>query len=126
MPVFLDVSSVLTDPMFADTSLRCTRQRQTVGDDGIAVNTTQTLPFVGVVTSASGTVLEREAEGSRVSGSINIVTRFHLEDGKTSLAADVVCWCGRQYTVVDVQNYTRYGVGHVQATCELLPLSGGR
>lgn len=122
----LDVSSVLTDPMFADGSLRCIRQKQTVGDNGIAVSTTQTLPFVGVVTAASGTVLEREAEGSRVSGSINIITRFWLEDGKTALAADIVTWKGRRYTVADVQDYTSYGVGFIQATCELLPISGGR
>jgi galactose-6-phosphate isomerase len=122
----LDVSSVLTDPLFADMSLRCIRQRQTVGTDGIAVNTPVPVPFSGVVTAASGTVLEREAEGSRVSGSINIVTRFWLEDGKNSLAADIVTWKGRRYTVADVQDYSRYGPGFIQATCELLPITGGR
>lgn len=122
---FLDVSSVLTDPLFADLSLRCIRSAQTVGDDGIAVETTQTIPFAGVVTAVSGTVLEREAEGSRVSGSISIVTKFRLEDGKNTLAADVVSWCGKRYTVSDVQDYARYGAGFVQATCELLPIAGG-
>lgn len=122
----LDVSSVLTDPLFADRSLKCIRQKQTIGDDGLAVNTTQTIAFIGVVTAASGTVLEREAEGSRVSGSISVITRHLLVDGKNGLAADEVQYNGRRYVVSDVQDYSRYGAGFVQATAELLAISGGR
>lgn len=47
---FLDVSEVLLDPDFMDTSLVCHRQVQTVDEDNFATNTPQDIPFSGVVT----------------------------------------------------------------------------
>jgi hypothetical protein len=122
----LDVSSVLLSPEFCDTRLKCIRSSQTVGDDGIAVNTTQTTRFSGVVTADSGLDLRRDPEGSRVTGTISIITMFFLQDGKSGEAADIVCWQGRQYTVIDVQDYSRYGRGFIEAKAELIPVSGGR
>ena len=122
---FLDVTEVLDDPELADFSLVCTRQTQVVGENGIAVNSSTTLPFSGVVTSDTGDVLERLAAGSYIKGSITIHTRFILRDGQSGEDAALVIWQGRQYTVPDVNAYSAWGRGFVGARCELLPLSGG-
>ncbi|WP_248322031.1 hypothetical protein [Caballeronia sp. Sq4a] len=124
MPL-LDVSDLLTDPDFVDTSLTCTRSAQTVGDDGMAVNAPTVTPFSGVVTNDSGDQLRRRPDGTMIEGSITIHTRFQLIDGKTGFDADIVTWQGRQYTVVNVRDWSTYGRGFVAAQCELMPFSGG-
>lgn len=120
---FLDVTEVLLDPDFFD-SLVCTRNVQTVGDDGLAANVDTDTPFIGVVTSDSGDVLVRLATGSRVKGSILVVTKFRLLEGAPGIDADVVTWDGSRYTVTTVNNYSRYGAGFVEAYCDLIPIQG--
>jgi hypothetical protein len=124
MPL-LDVSDLLTDPDFVDNSLTCTRSAQTVGDDGMAVNTPTVTAFSGVVTNDTGDQLMRGPDGARIDGSITIHTRFQLIDGKVGFDADVVTWQGRQYTVVNVRDWSTYGQGFVAAQCALIPFSGG-
>ena len=121
----LDVSEVLNSPEFIDTTLVCTRQVQTVGDDGLALNTTTTIPFSGVVTREPGDILERLAGGSIIKGTIRIHTTFVLDDGGPGKSADIVTWQTRQYTVTDVDDYSTWGAGFVSARCEVLALSGG-
>ena len=132
MPL-LDVSDLLTDPDFVQYGLTCKRNVQTVGEDGIAEDIPTLFNFTGVVTSAAGDALNRLAEGSRVASTITICTRFHLRAGNQVNDADVVTIPGRccnsplpaiQYTVTQVNDYTRYGVGFIEATCEALPLYG--
>jgi hypothetical protein len=126
MPL-LDVSSVLDNPMFkeAPKSLIRVRNMQTVGEDGRAVNNPCNTPFDGVVTSDTGDVLTRLAEGSYIKGSIVVHTSCELIDGLDGKDADIVIWKGRQYTVSSVNDYSTYGRGFVAATCEPLKLSGG-
>jgi galactose-6-phosphate isomerase len=123
MPL-LDVSDVLDDPLFADDTLICTRNRQTMGQDGRAIDSGVPIPFSGVVTPASGQQLSRKPEGESMRGSISIITRFVLFSGKSGYSADIVTWNGVQYTVSDILDYSRFGAGFVQATADLLPLSG--
>lgn len=122
---FLDVTNVLFNPAFLDSTLTVTRSTQTVGSNGLAVNTQTVTPFSGVVTAGRGSSLRREGEGSRIEGDIKISTTFALQDGRAGGDADVVAWTGRQYTVKDVKDYTTYGAGFVTAICVLVPLSGG-
>jgi len=124
MPL-LDVSEVLTDPDFVDTTLQCTRQDQTVGENGRATNAPSITPFAGVVVNDAGDLLLRIAEGERIVRSITIYTKFRLVDGRDGRSADLVTWQGAQYTVTNVANWSAYGAGFVAATCDLLPLSGG-
>jgi galactose-6-phosphate isomerase len=122
---YLDCSDILTDPDFVQ-QLLCVRQFQTVGNDGIAVNAPPlNLKFFGFVTAVRGFELERNPEGQLISGTILIVTRFRLTDGKgDSVAADVVQIGIKQYTVTTIEDYSQYGRGMVQATCTLLPYGG--
>ena len=131
MPL-LDVSEILLDPDFVTLGLICSRQVQMVNEDGLATNTPVIFTFSGVVTSISGEVLNRIAIGERISGKILICTRFRLMDGNSANSADIItinkCGCSTadslSYTVVQVNNYSKYGAGFVEAVCELIPLSG--
>lgn len=126
MPL-LDVSDVLTDPDLLDW-LFVTRNVQTMVD-GYAVNTPSSWKFYGVVTSAGGISLQRRAEGQRMEQRILVITRTRLVDGRikadgTANSADIVTWDDTTYTVVNVDPYKRYGRGFVQATCDLIPITG--
>ncbi|CCS30251.1 MULTISPECIES: hypothetical protein [Enterobacteriaceae] len=128
---FLDVSDVLMDPDFLDTSLVCHRQIQTVDADNFPTNTPQDIPFSGVVTVDRSLEAKRMAAGQNINGAILIVTQFRLTQGQPEtdtaprLDADIVTYSGRDYRVTFVDPYTRYGAGFVQAHCELLDFDGG-
>ena len=121
---WLDVSSVLLDPMFADNTLTVTRNSQTVGNDGLATLAIVTTPFIGVVTSISGSVLNRVAEGEYITDTIMIHTKYRLTDGQLGLTADIINWGGVSWAVTNVNSYSTYGSGFISAVCTLKPLSG--
>lgn len=120
----LDVTDVLLDPDFMDTSLVCNRMTQTIDTHGRAQNVAASTPFYGVVTSDKGDILHRNADGSRIIGSITIHSPFRLIDGAVGIDADEIVWQGNIYTVVNVNDYSHFGQGFVCATCDLKPLSG--
>jgi hypothetical protein len=120
----LDVTHVLANPAFSG-SLSVTRNAQTVGTNGLAVNTPTVISFAGVAFPKRAATLRRDSEGARITGSIQIVTTFALVDGRTGADADVVTYNGRRYTVAEIEDYSTYGAGFIIATCDLLPLSGG-
>ncbi|HGE8275512.1 TPA: head-tail adaptor [Serratia marcescens] len=121
----LDVTDVLFDPEFCDTSLIVTRNLQTVDDDGFATNAPVKMPFVGVVTVDRSLEARRMIAGQVVTGAILIVTTERLTAGQTARDADIVTYQNRDYRVTFVDPYTAYGAGFVQAHCELLPFDGG-
>lgn len=120
----LDVTDVLLDPDFMDAGLLCNRMTQTVDDNGRAANAVTQTRFAAVVTSDKGDILHRNADGSRIIGSITLHTPFRLMDGAAGQDADEIVWQGRTYTVVSVNDYSHFGRGFVCATCDLKPLSG--
>lgn len=128
---FLDVTDVLMDPDFCDTSLVCHRQIQTVDDDNFPINTAQDIPFSGVVTVDRALEAKRMTAGQNINGAILIVTQFRLTQGQVAngtdpdLDADVVTYNGRKYRVTFVDPYVSYGAGFVQAHCELVDFDGG-
>ncbi|CAI2023657.1 head-tail adaptor [Serratia marcescens] len=124
MPI-LDVTDVLFDPDFCDTSLIVTRNQQTVDDDGFATNAPVKMPFAGVVTVDRSLEARRMIAGQVVTGAILIVTTDRLTAGQTARDADIVTYQNRDYRVTFVDPYTAYGAGFVQAHCELLPFDGG-
>lgn len=121
---FLDVSDVLLDPDFCDRSLVCERNSISTDNSGRGVTKTETVPFSGVVTSDKGEMLQRGAVGEHATDSMLVITRFRLRDAGMAVTADVVQWDARRWTVTKVNSYSTYGVGFVEATCEMIPLSG--
>lgn len=120
----LDVSDVLTDPDFCDSTLKCLRNSETVSEQGLTQISSATFPFSGVVTSERGDELTRGAEAERIGGTILVITRFRLRAAGAGNAADIVQWNDRQFTVVRVNDYSSYGAGFREVTCELVPLTG--
>lgn len=123
MPL-LDVSDVLDDDDFRDDSLQRVRQTQTVGTNGMAVNTQVTTGFSAVVTQNSGNTRAIGPDGQRISGDISIFSRTELIVGDDTRDADIVIWGGRRYVVVKVAPYDTYGDGYTCAFADLLPLRG--
>ena len=122
---FLDVTEILLDPDFVDTTLVCHRNTQTMDADNFAVNTPSDISFSGVVTVDRSLEAKRMAAGQNINGAILIVTQFRLTQGQPGLDADVVTYHGREYRVTFVDPYTAYGSGFVQAHCELMDFDGG-
>ncbi len=121
----LDVTSVLANPAFADV-IDVIRNVSVVDDHGYNTITPRTIKDVSaVVTQAGGDILRRQVAGEHIEGNISVYTRFHLTDGRDAtrdLTADIVVYAGNKYTVANVKDYSRWGGGWVNATCELLPL----
>lgn len=120
----LDVTDILLDPDFID-ALVCERIVQSVGDDGIAVNTATEAPVFGCVTNADGDRLQRTPAGERVASTILVHTKSRLRAGNDGYTADILRFEENRYTVMQVSGYSHFGRGFVAATCELIPLSGG-
>ena len=114
----IDVTSVLNNPRFADSTLTVSRSEQSVGDNGVATITSVSAPFSGVVTTKKGREMLREGAGSRINGQIQIVTTYVLRNG------DVIGWHGQTYTITDIEDWTSYGPGFVAATGDLIQNSG--
>ena len=118
----LDVSDVLDDPDFLDTTLMLRPRAVTVGQDGIASSTDGWLPFAGVVIPDGGQDLIQSGEGDAVQGDITIYTRTELTAGDSQRAADTVLWDGDPYRVINAQAW-RYGSGYFRAVCKLAILN---
>ncbi|OYW34856.1 MAG: hypothetical protein B7Z41_00805 [Rhizobiales bacterium 12-66-7] len=124
MPL-LDVSDVLSDPMFAQDAGAIVLYRSTlsVGANGRGTRTTTTKVIPGVVTADTGDILDRTPDGQRIKGSITVHTTYALTDGDGNTDADEIQWNGRRYIVSAVNDYTTYGAGYVCATCDLKQVS---
>jgi hypothetical protein len=121
----LDVTDVLFDPDFCDTSLLVTRRFQQTDADGITTSVEEKSGFSGVVTVDRSLENRRMQAGQAIGGAILVVTTERLSNGETGRDADIVTYQNRDYRVSFVDPYTAYGAGFVQAHCELLPFDGG-
>lgn len=124
MPL-LDVTEILLDADFADSTLIVTRNLLQTDDDGVTSVVRQSMPFIGVVTVNHALMTQRMPPSQTISGSIQIVTLERLTQGQSGRDADVVTYQGRDYRVTFVDPYLAYGAGFVLAHCELMPFDGG-
>lgn len=119
----LDVSDVLSDPMFADSAVLI-HTAVTVDGVGRTVKTPVDTAISVVVTSDKGRNLRRNPDAAASEGSIIVhsTVTFTEGDSATGVDADIVRWNGKDWTVVTVDDYSRYGAGFTVATCRLLDL----
>lgn len=118
----LDVSRVLRNPLFADSAAVI---RTTVTVDALTGRTVKApseTPISVVVTSDKGRNLQRNPEAALSTGSIIVHSNFRFTEGGDGVDADIVRWNGNDWTVVTVDDYSRYGAGFTVATCRLLKL----
>lgn len=112
----LDVSEVLTDPDFCDT-FPVKRRSEVMGNNGRMSVDTKDMEGVGVVCVASPSDLRRLPEDQRTGRAISVVTQFRLRASAPDYQPDLVGWQGDFYVVSDIQPYTHFGAGFVQAIC---------
>ena len=121
MPL-LDVSDVLLDPDFADNAILI-RTGVTVDQaTGRTVSGPVETPILCVVTSDRGQNLRRMPDASASEGSIIVHSTVTFTEGGDGVDADIIRWQGRDWTVIVVDDYSRYGAGFTCATCRLLTL----
>jgi hypothetical protein len=115
----LDVSDIPMSEEFAD-SFTVLRRPESVNDFGESV-VADTTPDAasGTVTWASPTDRQRLDDQDRGQAVISIVTTYRLRGpskvGAQQYKPDIVLWAGNHYEVLDLQPYTRFGAGFVQA-----------
>jgi len=117
----LDVAYILSDPTFAET-VTIQRRAETVGADGISVQTATDVSISATVTSGSQPVLERNAGGQWQPDTIIVHTTFRLIGPAIGYQPDVVLWNGRRYLVTRTNDYSHYGGGFVRADCRAMDL----
>lgn len=118
----LDVTDVLDDPDFCDTTLVLTRKVVAQQSDGLALGKGGQITFSGVVVPDGGQELIQTPEGNQVQGDITIFTRTALTTGDADYDADVVLWNGAAYRVVATKSWL-FGQTYTQAICTLTDLN---
>lgn len=118
MPL-LDVADVLFDPDFADV-FDVVRYAESVNERGRSVRSEMPLRNIsGVIQNVSELSLQRLPDGARLANTIEIHTTFALTSGVGGQDADEVIFQGATYTVTDVADWSRYGVGYYRALCQM-------
>lgn len=115
MPL-LDVTSVLTSPMFA-TTFQVTRRVDAVGTNGRNVVTPTTTTQTGVVQPEGDNSDERPEEYGTGRKTISVITKFRLQKQVNGCLPDLVIWRGDTYLVQEVDDLTEYGAGFIEAIC---------
>lgn len=111
---FLDVSDVLLDPVLAQT-FQIKRRTETVGSNGRVSISEITHSSIGVICMASGNQLSRLDDSQRMGRHLSIVTKFRLQGPTEGKQPDLIYWEGDWFIVQDLDIYTQYGAGFIQA-----------
>lgn len=121
---FLDVSDILSDPDFADGAVLIRTGVTVDPATGRTISAPAETPISVVVTSDKGQNLRRMPDAAASEGSIIVhsIVTFTEGDAASGVDADIVRWNGRDWTVITVDDYSRYGAGFTVATCRLLDL----
>jgi len=126
----LDVSFVLDDPMFNDSSIIIERTTLVVGSDGRGIPTTVSITIDGVAISGYALPggdggLVRRPEGETNTNGMTLLTRFNVQMGDiaTGATADVILWNGSRFTVIAQNDYSNFGDGYYLILADQLPLN---
>lgn len=129
MPL-LDVSELMSDPLFVET-FDVIRRQETVDDKGRVVIVPEL--FEGVVgsvqpkdTAIGGNIITQGEDASLRGANFNVYTSFRLRsvskdvapapDG-TRFLPDVIVWNGDHLLVALINDYSHYGAGFIHAEC---------
>lgn len=118
----LDVTDVLDDPDFLDTTLVLVRRVVAQQQDGTARGAGGPIPFAGVVIPDGGQELIQTPEGNQVRGDITVYTRTALTAGDANYDADVIHWSRAAYRVIATKPWL-YASGYTQAIAALTDLN---
>lgn len=112
----LDVSEVISDPLFTSPVTLIVRE-ESEDEDGQPVWTETDQYEVQAVVTSDMKTLERLPEEIRRVGSI--VVRFLVKDAPTfqGRAHDCVVWRGKRFAINDCADYTMFGKGFLRLIC---------
>lgn len=117
MPM-LDVSAVLSDPMFEDEFLL--RRRLDViranGRTEAALDRAQ--QQFGVITMQNPTDLMRLEDGQTIPRRILVISTVRLIGAAPGQQPDEITWNGGIFTVAEAMPWSKYGEGFYEAVCE--------
>ena len=120
----VDISDVTMDVAVAGELFVIVSRPETVNGFGESVPGDQRREGWGSVTSVSPADLIRNEAFDAAEKTILVVTTAHLRSSSYSSAGikfkpDLVQWRGDYYLVREVEDFSRYGVGTVEAKCAL-------
>jgi len=115
----LDVTELLGDPDFCE-SVVVTRRAETVGANGRSSVSSSTQTVQAVVAPGVSRTF-RLPEGQGAEGTVTVHTTFRLTGPANGYQPDLVQWRGSQYTVMEVNDYSHFGAGFVEALCKMQP-----
>lgn len=121
---FLDVSSVLLDPDFADSFI-VERRIEDIDDHGRSQQTISTFRTIGVVTVGSPNDLNRPEEYENFTRSITVVTKERLRGAVNDYQPDVILWRASRFVVKAIDLYPQFGAGFYQIEAESMEMMDG-
>lgn len=118
----LDVTDVLDDPDFLDTTPVLYRRIVAQGQDGTARGEGGSIPFSAVITPDGGQELIQTAEGNQVRSDLTLYTRTALTAGNANFDADLIVWRGDTYRVIATKSWI-FGQAFTEAMCALTDIN---
>lgn len=119
---FLDVSDLTLDPDFA-SSFTVQRRSQIINDSGVVSMAVRSLPAIGVVMSPTSKDLIRGDAAQLLGKLITVDTTFALQGPAPGFQPDLVVWHGDSYVVVQLDDYSNFGMGFVHALCQSIDIT---
>lgn len=122
MPL-IDVTQVLFDPVVAGEAFVVIRREEVVNNYGESVLTTFRLGALGSVQPTGNNSLARQDAFQTQAKTLRVITTFRLRGvGKTPATdqrwqPDLIYWRGDYFIVNELEDFTQYGAGMIQADC---------
>jgi hypothetical protein len=117
----LDVDDVILDPYVGGEPFTVLRRLETVGEDGRVVLATQKLRMIGHISPTAPNSLVRETAYQMQRSSITVITTYPLmgpaRDNGSRWQPDVVLWHTSFYVVAEVNDWSNWGRGFIEAHC---------
>lgn len=127
----IDVSELLSDPMFVETEMTVLRRRQNLIKGRTSPEVVQIIEHVAASvqpkdTAIGGNVVERGEDVQYRGSNLNIYTTFRLRSVSKEVAPtpgdpaivflpDVVVWNGDHFLVTLINDWSHYGAGYMHA-----------
>lgn len=122
----IDVTDILVDIDIADSQFTVIRRQEVVNNFGETTLVTTTYPPtlpqpIGAIYPTGDNKLQRKEDFTSQSDTITVVTQFRLrgasKSGGNKFQPDIVVWNGNNYVVSNVNEFTQYGAGFIEAEC---------
>ena len=112
----IDMSEALLDIDMLDT-FSVIRRAETVSTSGFNSFTPTTFAGVRGVVTPGDSSLTRDADQQNASKTLTVTAPFYFRGESVGYQPDLVLWGGDYFVVMSIEDYTKYGPGWTQVTC---------